>query len=178
MGCSGSVGWVLDSGSSGSSLTFCVLEQDTLSPAKYSFNPGRPALIWLKNGWLERKESNQTNKSLSLSHHSWQLLSAISLRMYFGGLYHKQYEPRSDCSLGSSLIRVHCVCLRDKISPECIGISAAEVIRRWKLSGRLLDSRQRGCMIKPHQPRCVVSFSKTYKSLLSTGFNPGRPIPT
>ena len=31
------------------------------------------------------------------------------LLTYFGGLYCKQYGPRSDCSLGSSLIRVHSV---------------------------------------------------------------------
>ena len=30
--------------------------------------------------------------------------------MYFGSLYCKQYGPRSDCSLWSSLVRVHIIC--------------------------------------------------------------------
>ena len=33
------------------------------------------------------------------------------LLMHFGGLYCKYHGPRSDCSLRSSLIRVHSVCL-------------------------------------------------------------------
>ena len=38
----------------------------------------------------------------------------LPLIMYIGGLYCKQYGPRSDCSLRSSLIRVHSVCLHDQ----------------------------------------------------------------
>ena len=34
--------------------------------------------------------------------------------MHFIGLFYKDYEPRSDCSLMSSLIRVHSVCFHSK----------------------------------------------------------------
>ena len=40
------------------------------------------------------------------------------LLMHFGSLYCKQYETRSDCSNGSSMIRVHIVCFKDKIYSE------------------------------------------------------------
>ena len=36
-------------------------------------------------------------------------------------------------------------------------------------SGRVLDSRSRGCGFVPHRRQCVVSLSKTHRSLLSTG---------
>ena len=39
---------------------------------------------------------------------------------------------------------------------------------QW-LSGRVLDSRRRGHRFGPHRCHCVVSLSKTYLSLLSTG---------
>ena len=39
---------------------------------------------------------------------------------------------------------------------------------QW-LSGRVLDSRPRGCGFEPHRRHCVVCFSKTNLSLLSTG---------
>ena len=40
---------------------------------------------------------------------------------------------------------------------------------QW-LSGRVLDSRGRGCRFEPHQRHCIiVSLSKTHLSLLSTG---------
>ena len=35
------------------------------------------------------------------------IVCSISLDMYLGSLYCKQYGPRSDCSLGSSLNRAH-----------------------------------------------------------------------
>ena len=38
--------------------------------------------------------------------------------MLLGSLYCKQYGPRSDCSQTSSLIRVHIVCLHDKVKSE------------------------------------------------------------
>ena len=37
------------------------------------------------------------------------------LLIFLGSLYCKQYEPRSDCSKGDSLIRGHIVCLHEKI---------------------------------------------------------------
>ena len=54
------------------------------------------------------------------------------LPTYFGSLYCKYYEPRSDCSLKSSLIRVHIVCFQDesKCSLKCIWIYAADVKSR------------------------------------------------
>ena len=45
-----------------------------------------------------------------------RLLSLLLL--FSGSLYCKQYGPRSDCSFGSSLIRVHYFCSHDKIEPE------------------------------------------------------------
>ena len=39
---------------------------------------------------------------------------------------------------------------------------------QW-LSGRVLDSRPRGCVFEPHECHCVVSLSKTHSSLLNTG---------
>ena len=39
---------------------------------------------------------------------------------------------------------------------------------QW-LSGRVIDSRRRGCGLEPDQHHCVVSLSKTHLSLLSTG---------
>ena len=38
-----------------------------------------------------------------------------------------------------------------------------------RLSGRVLDSRLRGCGFEPHWHHCVVSLNKTHLSLLSTG---------
>ena len=37
------------------------------------------------------------------------------------------------------------------------------------LSGRVLDSRSRGCRVQPHGGHCVVTLSKTLYPLLSTG---------
>ena len=39
---------------------------------------------------------------------------------------------------------------------------------QW-LSCRMLDSRSKGCRFEPHWRCCIVSFSKTHSSLLSTG---------
>ena len=39
---------------------------------------------------------------------------------------------------------------------------------QW-LSGRVLDSKQRGPGLEPHGHYCVVPLSKTHLSLLSTG---------
>ena len=39
---------------------------------------------------------------------------------------------------------------------------------KW-LSGRVLDSRSKGCGFKPHLRHCVVSLTKTLYPLLSTG---------
>ena len=39
---------------------------------------------------------------------------------------------------------------------------------QW-LSGRVLESRPRGCGFEPHRHHCVVSLSKTHLSLLSAG---------
>ena len=41
--------------------------------------------------------------------------------MFLVSLYCKHYGPRSDCSFWSSLVRVHSVCFRDRISLEWIG---------------------------------------------------------
>ena len=39
----------------------------------------------------------------------------------------------------------------------------------YELSGRVLDSRLRGCGFEPHQRHCVVSLSKTLYPLLISG---------
>ena len=39
----------------------------------------------------------------------------------------------------------------------------------WWLSGRVLDSGSRGCRFESHVRRCIVSLSKAYYTLLSTG---------
>ena len=36
------------------------------------------------------------------------------------------------------------------------------------LSGRVLESRSRGCMFEPQRRHCVMSLSKTHYPLLST----------
>ena len=43
------------------------------------------------------------------------------------------------------------------------------------LSGRVLDSRQRGRGFEPHWRHCVVSLSKTHISLLSTSSTKEKP---
>ena len=48
-------------------------------------------------------------------------------------------------------------------------------VAQW-LSGRVFDSRPRGCGFEPHQRHCVVSLSKTHLPLLNTGY-PGGPFP-
>ena len=39
---------------------------------------------------------------------------------------------------------------------------------QW-LSGRMVDSRSRGCGFEPHRSHCIVSLSKTLYYMLSTG---------
>ena len=46
---------------------------------------------------------------------STSLFTAFGHKMSWRVTYCKQYGPRSDCSLRSSLIRVHSVCCHDKI---------------------------------------------------------------
>ena len=61
--------------------------------------------------------------------------------MYFGGLYCKQLGPRSDCSLRSSLIRVHSVCFHDKIRLACIYLCSRHIkqttVSGWKNISRI-----------------------------------------
>ena len=70
------------------------------------------------------------------------------LLMFLDSLYCKQYGPSSDCSLWSSLIRVHIVWFSEKYSLMCIWIYAADLrCRRHfqdKNSGgmRVIFSRQ------------------------------------
>ena len=47
--------------------------------------------------------------------HQLLFLSSALSSAYFLSIYCKQYGPRSDCSQGSSLIRVHGVCFHDII---------------------------------------------------------------
>ena len=73
-------------------------------------------------------------------HNNCRLLSL--LLEYFHDLYCKQYGPRSDCSLRSSLIRVHSDCFCDEISLECFvwfdslrpsqhSVTSGRVFRGW-----------------------------------------------
>ena len=47
---------------------------------------------------------------------------------------------------------------------------------QW-LSGRVLDSRLRGCRFKPHRRQCVVVLEQDTFILAQYWFNPGRPVP-
>ena len=53
------------------------------------------------------------------------------LLMYFGSLYGKHYGPRSDCSLRTSLIRVHSFCFHCWYILTHIWIYTVNVISRW-----------------------------------------------
>ena len=53
-------------------------------------------------------------------------------------------------------------------TPKTGFLTARPIGAQW-LSGRVLDSRPRGCGFEPRQRHCVVSLSKTHLSLLSTG---------
>ena len=48
-------------------------------------------------------------------------------------------------------------------------LKALLAVKFWELSGRVPDRRPRSWGFEPHQRHCVVSLSKTNKSLLSTG---------
>ena len=61
-------------------------------------------------------------------HHNCHLLSFLHYILWCPLL--QEYEPRSDCSLKRSLIRVHSVCSCDKISLVCIWIYVADMISR------------------------------------------------
>ena len=52
----------------------------------------------------------------------------LSALMYFSNQYCKQYEPRSHCFKGGSLIRTHFICIHSKGSLEFIWIYAADII--------------------------------------------------
>ena len=49
---------------------------------------------------------------------SHNMFSAFLVLMVLDRLYCKKYEPRSNCSHRSSLIRVHIVCFSEKIMSE------------------------------------------------------------
>ena len=69
-------------------------------------------------------------------HGNGRLLSPLPL--YIGTLYCKSYAPtRSDCSLRSSLIRVHIVSVPGKNSLLCIRIYAADVMQTT-FSGQII----------------------------------------
>ena len=67
-------------------------------------------------------------------HDNCRLLS--HLLMYFGSQYCKHYGPRSDCSLRSSLNRVHSVCFDYKSILGFIWENAADNIFRTENFGR------------------------------------------
>ena len=72
-------------------------------------------VVWLRASFTQVKPS----------------LVCSSCRLKFlGSLICKQYGPRSDCSLVSSLIRVHIVCLHEKSSLKCTWIYAADLQSR------------------------------------------------
>ena len=63
--------------------------------------------------------------------------------MHFGSLYCKQYGPRSDCSLGTSLIRAHSVCFHQKSSLKLNLIYAVHRINGQTFSGQKYFGRIR-----------------------------------
>ena len=69
-------------------------------------------------------------------HDHCRLLSCLLLNL--DSLCCRQYEPRSDCSLWSRLIRVHSVCFHGKSFLECIPIYTADVISRQHFWTKIL----------------------------------------
>ena len=58
----------------------------------------------------------------------------------------------------------------------CLLIPTLQERAQW-LSGRVLDSRQRGRGFKPHRCHCVVVLEQDTFILALYWFNPGRPVP-
>ena len=72
-----------------------------------------------------------------------QMQSACSPSDLLRYLISKQYGPKSDCSLRSSLIRVHSAGYHDKKSLKCTWIYAADVISRHSLYKKYLQERSK-----------------------------------
>ena len=81
----------------------------------------------------------------------------------------------------------HSRILSTRLPKPCLGplvkkyVCHLGLLGAWWLSGRVLDSRSRGCWFEPHWRHCMhwlVSLSRTLYPLLSTGYNGGRPVPT
>ena len=78
--------------------------------------------------WAEHVTSHiLANKSAAKSDYKWYktLVQSVTtvvcfslLIMFLGSLYCNQNGPRSDCSQGSRLIRVHSVCIHEKVLSE------------------------------------------------------------
>ena len=65
-----------------------------------------------------------------------------------------------------------CFLVCDKCTVLCFVLEWKKYKKKYGaqwLSGRVLDSRLRGCGLEPHRRHCVVSLSKTHLFLLSTG---------
>ena len=71
------------------------------------------------------------------SHSFCRMLS--HMLMFFSCLYCKQYRPRSDCSQGSSLIRVHILCFFEKILSEEHLIICSRCKKQMPFSGKNID---------------------------------------
>ena len=63
----------------------------------------------------------------------------------------------------------YCVVFLSKTLFFLLGTSSTQEMGAQWLSGRVLDSRPRGCGFKSQRHHCVVSLSKTHLSWLSTG---------
>ena len=77
------------------------------------------ALEAMKSEFDKAREEQERRHAVSglyvFSGHSQcsAVFSSLNCIYTLGSLYCKQYGPRSDCSLGSSLIRVHSICFHD-----------------------------------------------------------------
>ena len=72
-------------------------------------------------------------------------------------------------NINPSLVLVQSRKTRPYITDRLLmGCKETNQTKQW-LSGRVLDSRPRGCGLKHHRSHCVVSLSKAHLSLLCTG---------
>ena len=86
----------------------CVVEQDTLSAAKYWFNPGRPISTWLKNCWLKNETKQKYCTKCSTK---WRLRSNESWHEISNNVVCATSKASDQPAHTHSLIRAFASCL-------------------------------------------------------------------